>query len=402
MSTKRGDDVQGYSRRGFLKKFSMGMGAAWAMPSLYSWGAGEAQPDKYYQQWRRMRERPEEEKLGIALVGLGSYSTYQLAPALQETKLCKLSGVVTGTPAKEKRWASKYGIPESNIYNYKTYDRIADNPDIDIIYVVLPNGMHAEYTIRASEAGKHVICEKPMATSVADAQAMVDACRKAGKKLSIGYRLHFEPYNQEMMRLGQQEVFGTVRSLASGNGFRMGGDRPDRWRLDKELAGGGPLMDMGIYSVQGKIYTLGKAPLSVTAHEPPKKRPGLFDEVEESIRWELEFPGGLTGKGESTYDTGMSYLHADAANGWFNLDTAFYYEGQNLETSRGEVQFPQVREQTLQMDAFADCIFSDRQSRVPGEMGVRDMKILMAIYESARTGNRVDLDLEDAFIDRYE
>lgn len=393
---------RGGSRRDFLKKLSMGMGAAMMFPSLSVFEQNYLQPEKYYRQWERMQELPQEEKLGIALVGLGSYSTYQLAPALQETKLCRLSGVVTGTPSKEGEWAEKYGIPKENIYNYKNYDSIADNPDIDIIYVVLPNGMHAEYTIRAAEAGKHVISEKPMATSVADAQAMVDACRKAGKKLSIGYRLHFEPYNQEMMRLGQGEVYGPVRSIETGNGFRIGGDRPDRWRLDKELAGGGPLMDMGIYSVQGSIYTLGKLPVALTASEPPKKRPGLFDEVEETISWNLEFPGGVTAEGITTYDSGMSYLNATAGNGWFNLNTAFYYGNQSIETSDGPVEFPQVTEQTLQMDAFADCILNNRDSRVPGEMGVRDMKILMAIYEAAGTGQRVELNLGDAPVNRYE
>src|SRR5688572_7613309 len=116
-------------------------------------------------------------KLGIALVGLGSYATGQLAPALQQTKDCYLAGIVTGTPAKAEKWKSQYNLADKNIYNYQNFDRIKDNPDIDVIYVVLPNSMHAEYVIRAAKAGKHVICEKPMAVTVEDCDEMIAACK---------------------------------------------------------------------------------------------------------------------------------------------------------------------------------------------------------------------------------
>src|SRR6185503_7876054 len=141
-------------------------------------------------------------KLGIALLGLGGYAGGQLAPALQSTERCYLAGIVTGTPSKISTWQSKYSIPDKNVYNYESFDSIKDNKDIDIVYVVTPNSLHKEFVIRAAQAGKHVICEKPMALSVEDCDAMIAACKKAGKMLSIGYRLHFEPYNLEMVRLG--------------------------------------------------------------------------------------------------------------------------------------------------------------------------------------------------------
>lgn len=338
-----------------------------------------------------MKELSQEEKLGVALVGLGNYATYQLAPALQETKLCRLSGIVTGTPAKEDRWMQKYGIPESNVYNYETFDRMADNPEIDIVYVVLPNSLHPEFTIRAAEAGKHVISEKPMATTVEDCEAMIEACRNAGRKLSIGYRLHFEPHNQEMMRLGQNEVYGSVREIAGGHGFPIG-NNPDHWRLDKKLSGGGPLMDVGIYVVQGAIYTLGKLPVAITAREETENK-RLFREVEEDLYWTMEFPGGVTAECETSYSRRVNYLSGEAADGNFSLSPAYSYRGIRGETSDGPMNYPQVNQQTLQMDAFADCIFNDRKSRVNGEMGLRDVKILMAIYEAAETGERVTLDL---------
>jgi len=375
-----------YTRRSFISDLSLGIGAAALMPGIWS--------ERLY-----AGEPPEEEQLGVALVGLGNYATNQLAPALQKTRLCRLTGIVTGTPEKEEIWARKYRIPETNIYNYENYDAIADNPDIDIIYVVLPNGMHAEYTIRAAEAGKHVICEKPMATSVGDAEAMVRACREADCKLSIGYRLHFEPHNREMMRLGQKEAYGAIERLNAGFGFTFG-NNPDAWRLDKELAGGGPLMDVGIYAVQGAIYTLGAVPVSVRARTE-LNNPELFDEIEETIYWEMEFPGGLTAECESSYSQNYNYLDAGAEKGYFRLEPAYGYSGQHIETSDGPIDFGEVYEQVLQMDAFADCIINGRESRVPGEMGLRDMKILTGIYEAAETGERVELDLEYGY-DRVE
>ena len=386
---KKTGGVKRYSRRDFLNRAFWGLGAALTFPGFRSLSSPDDQ--KYYEVWQKMEALPDEKKLGIALVGLGGYATYQLAPALQKTKLCRLTGIVTGTPAKVKRWSEEYNIPEKNIYNYETYDQIADNPDIDIIYIVLPNGMHAEYTIRGAKAGKHIISEKPMATSVTDCQAMISACRIANKKLSIGYRLHFEPYNEEMMRLGQNEVLGPITGLSGGHAFNIG-NNPNVWRLNKKLSGGGPLMDVGIYVLQGFVYTMGKLPVSVNAREETHNK-RLFSQVEESIYWDLEFPGGIIGKGDTSYSHGANKLRANSKNGWFQLQPAFSYGGVQGKTSRGPMNFPQVAQQTLQMDDFAYCILNDKESRVPGEMGLRDMKMITAIYESARMGKKVPLDL---------
>ena len=228
-------------------------------------------------------------KLGLALVGLGTYSTEQLAPALQETEHCYLAGIVSGSPEKMDRWKQQYHLPDNACYTYETFDSIRDNPDIDIVYVVLPNALHAEYVIRAAGAGKHVICEKPMAITVKDCDRMIAACREAGKLLSVGYRLHFEPHHQEVMRLGQQRAFGNItlieadHSLADASG----------WRIEKELSGGGPLMDVGIYCVQAVRYATGLEPVAVTAQEGFKQHPEKFKTTEESINWQMELPGGL-------------------------------------------------------------------------------------------------------------
>lgn len=325
-------------------------------------------------------------RLGVALVGLGSYSTYELAPALQETKNCYLSGIVTGTPAKEKIWADKYNIPQKNIYNYQNFDNIASNPDIDIVYVVLPVSMHKEYTIRAAQAGKHVISEKPMAISSKDCEEMITACEKAGKKLSIGYRLHFEPYNMEMMRLGQQKVYGKLLKIDCANGFVYGGD-PNAWRLKKAMAGGGGLMDMGVYCIQGARYVTGEEPIYVTAREE-KTKPDLFKEVDETVYFDLEFPSGCIANGVSSYNMDLNHLKVTAEKGEFELSEAYRYGGMKGKTPAGAMKFPQINQQAAQMDDFANCIVQNKNTIVPGEMGMQDIKIVEAIYRSIASGKK--------------
>lgn len=376
------------SRRKFIQKFTLGIGTAAFAFSNMNESLGGGLPKLFSLEKGALGQK--QKKLGIALVGLGNYATGQLAPALEETEECYLAGIVTGTPHKAVEWKEKYRIPEKNIYHYENFDSIKDNPDIDIVYVVLPNSMHAEYTIRAAQAGKHVISEKPMATTVEDAQRMVQACKKADRLLSVGYRLHFEPHNQYMMKLGQNGSLGKVHKLKAAHSFVMG-DTPEVWRLDKKLAGGGPLMDLGIYCLQGAIYTLGKEPIALTAQFGEVTKPGLFDEVEQSIHWQMEFPDGVIADCNTSYADRGNLLRAEAKKGWFELQPAYAYGGIKGRTSEGKMDFPQVNQQALQMDDFAKRIKNKQKSPVPGEMGLRDVKILMAIYEAAKTGEKVRL-----------
>jgi len=361
------------SRREFLRRLSLGALAVTGSSYLTAEAADAA--------------RPAGRKLGVALVGLGNYATGQLGPALRETKLCRLAGVVTGSAAKGKKWSRDYGFPERAVYHYDTMQRMADNPDIDIVYVVTPNGLHAEHTIRAAKAGKHVISEKPMANTVAECDAMIAACREAKVLLSIGYRLHFDPYHQELMRLARDKDFGAFAKMNGKFAFVMG---TPQWRAEQKLAGGGPLMDLGIYVLHAACMAAdGATPLAVTAHEPPKERPDFDVDVAETIRWTMEFPGGATAAGATSYNDNGNNFHADAPRGWIDLQNAFAYSGLVGKTSRGRLKYPRVNQQARQMDDFADCILTGRPTPVPGELGRRDMQIITAIYEAARTGNRV-------------
>lgn len=329
-----------------------------------------------------------DQKLNFALVGLGSLSTNQIAPALQKTANCRLSAIVTGTPAKAKTWSEKYGIPEKNIYNYQTFDRIADNADVDVIYVVLPNSMHAEYTIRAAKAGKHVLCEKPMANSAKDCEAMIAACNAANKKLAIGYRLHFEPYNLEIKRLGQEKVFGAVKTIEAGFGFRIGD--PTQWRLKKALAGGGAMMDVGIYALQAARYVSGEEPVEVFAAET-KTDKVKFAEVDETISFSLKFPSGLMANCGTSYNSNFNRVWAGAEKGWFELSPAYSYNGLKGRTNSGALSLPDIDQFAAEMDDFAACIRANRVSNASGEEGLRDLRIIEGIYKSIASGRSVKL-----------
>jgi predicted dehydrogenase len=162
--------------------------------------------------------------------------------------LCRLAGIVTGTPSKADRWTQQHPELEGHVYNYETFDRIVDDDAIDIVYVVLPNSMHAEFTIRAAEAGKHVICEKPMAVSAAEAHTMIDACEAADRRLCIGYRLHFEPHNLEAMRIGQERVYGAIKYVQTAFGFRIGNQVAKLTASDAATTCGNPVGREGRYS----------------------------------------------------------------------------------------------------------------------------------------------------------
>lgn len=361
--------INQFSRRDFIRTGVLGVGALTFGSSVSAMAAYAL---------------PSQKKLGIALVGLGGYSTGQLAPALQQTQNCYLAGIVTGSPNKAATWSQKYNIPQKNIYNYQNFDQIAHNPDIDIVYIVLPVALHKEYTIRAAQAGKHVICEKPMALNARDCEEMIAACKKANRMLSIGYRLHFEPHTREIMRLGQQRVFGKITSMDNGNGFVYGGD-PNAWRLKKAMAGGGGLMDMGIYAIQGARYTTGMEPVTVRATQE-KTKPELFKDVDETVFWELEFPGGLKANGKSSYNNNWGYLHAQAERGSFELEPAYGYGGIQGKSSDGPLSFPQINQQAAQMDDFARCVATGKPTSVPGEEGLKDMRVIDAIYRSLDSG----------------
>ena len=252
--------------------------------------------------------------------------------------------------------------------------------------------MHAEYTIRAARAGKHVISEKPMATSVADARAMIDACKKNDVKLGIGYRLHYEPYNLEVRRICREKEFGDLKNINAEFGFTAGD--PSQWRLNKKLAGGGALMDVGVYCIQATRYCTGMEPISVTAQEF-KTDPVKFSDVDETLYWQLEFPNGISANCSTSYAVNIHRLRVNFNRGYAELGPAFDYGPLKGKTSKGDLQFPNVTEQALHMDDFAASVLNNDPVRVPGEEGLRDMIVIEGIYKSiANNGSRIALKID--------
>jgi glucose-fructose oxidoreductase len=364
-----------HHRRDFLMQLGKGIGvAAFGLPLLSACGSP-------------IQNTNTKNKLGVALVGLGGYSEGQLAPALQLTEHCYLAGIVTGTKEKEKKWVDKYNIPAKNVYNYENFDQIAQNKAIDIIYIVLPNSMHKEYVIRAAKTKKQIICEKPMALSAEDCQTMIEACKTHNVKLSIGYRMHFDTNTQRIMQLSKDQTIGKIKYVEAEKSFVMGGD-PNQWRLKKALSGGGSLMDIGIYAIQGIRYSIGEEPIAVVARELPKSDLEKFKEVDDSIEWHLEFPSGAMAKGASSYSHNTNLLYIAGEKGLATFSPAFTYTGVKGMILNETLGVQHINQQARQMDAFAMNVKENTESSVAGIEGLKDMKVIDAIYQSIEKGGK--------------
>ena len=371
------------SRRGFLGKVGQGLVVASAAGSLLKNVAAQGPlvvPD------------PPGKKLGWAIVGLGSLSIYEILPAFAKCEKSKPVAFVSGHPDKANKLAERYGINPKNIYNYQNYDSIKDNPEVDIIYIVLPNGMHAEYTIRGFQAGKHVLTEKPMANTPADCQKMIDAGRAAGKKLMVAYRCRYEPFNREAIRICRSGELGSLQAVLTNAGWKV--TNPDQWRMKKDLAGGGSLMDIGIYALNGARYLTGEEPTEINAMSYTTPNDPRFKEVEENIYFQMRFPSGALANCTSSY----GYFHTSCfrvigTNGWLEMDPATWYSGLRLRVGDNngvtEKELPTRDHFALEMDHMSQCVMENKEPLTPGEEGLRDISLMMAIYESARTGKTV-------------
>jgi len=370
------------SRRVFLANAGRGLAAAQAIGALAAHASAQ------------QVEEPSGRKLGWAIVGLGSLAINQILPAFARAEKSRVVALVSGHPDKAKKLAARYGVAEKSVYDYQSYDALRQNPEVDVVYVVLPNSMHAEYTIRAHQAGKHVLCEKPMATTPADCQAMIDAARKAERKLMVAYRCRYEPFNQEMIRMAREQELGPVRVVVADHGFNIGD--PTQWRLKQAFAGGGSLMDIGIYSLQAARYVTGEEPVEIAAMSHSTPGDERFKEVEETINFQLRFPSGILANCTSSYGfSGQNRYRVITTKGWFELEPATSYTGLRMRVRRGNVleerSLPQRDHFALEMDHLSECVMSEKQPLTPGEEGLRDLKLMMAIYEAARSGRTVKL-----------
>lgn len=326
-------------------------------------------------------------KLGYCIVGLGRISMDHFMPACKMSQNSQVAALVSGHHDKAERMAAEYSVSLKNIYSYQNYDEIADNKDIDAVYIALPNSMHSEYTIRAANAGKHVLCEKPMATAVKDSEAMIAACRAANKKLMIAYRCQYEPTNLRAIQMIRDGMLGSVEAIESANGFN---ESAGEWRLNKKLAGGGPLMDVGIYSLNACRYLTGEEPERMEGYCSVIDKDGRFREVEENVSWTMRFPSGIVASCNTTYGTQMNgYFRVHGSKGILNVEPAFAYQGLHLKAEiEGEAPIDEPNLNTdpsqfvREADYFADCVFNDKEPKSDGEEGLRDMQYMAQIYKS--------------------
>ncbi len=329
--------------------------------------------------------------LRVAIMGLGSYGT-RVAKAMQTCERAKLVGVISGTPSKIAEWQKTYDIPEKNCYNYNNYGDIKDNPDIDAVYVITPNALHAPHTIGVAQAGKHVICEKPMAINAKEGEGMVAACRAANVKLLVGYRMHFEPHTLEVIRMRKANEFGKIMFFQGQSGFRIG--NPDQWRLNYDLSGGGSMMDIGIYSINGARYMIGEEPIWVTAQET-KTDPVKFKKgIDETIQFQMGFPSGVVASCLSTYAVShLDRFYLNGVDGFAEMQPSTGYGPIKARTHLGRMDQPIVTHQTVQMDEMAKIILDGNSPEVPvdGEEAVKDLRIIDAIYKAVKKGKKVML-----------
>jgi predicted dehydrogenase len=371
------------SRRGFLGKMSQGLVAVSATGTLLK---------KSMAQQGLVVPDPPGKKLGWAIVGLGQLAIYEILPAFAICEKSRPVALVSGHPDKANKLAARYGINPKSIYNYQNYDSIKDNPEVDIIYIVLPNSMHMEYTIRGFQASKHVLTEKPMAPTPVDCQKMIDAGRQAGKKLMVAYRCRYEPYNQEAIRISHSGDLGPVQVIVADAGWNA--TNPDQWRLKKDLAGGGSLMDIGIYALNASRYLSGEEPTEVNAMIYSAPGDPRFKEVEETVNFQLRFPSGAIANCTSSYGYYQtSHFRVIGTQGWLEMDPATWYRGIRLKVGGKngivEKEMPIRDHFAMEMDHMSQCVMENREPLTPGEEGLRDIKLMMAIYESAKTGKTI-------------
>ncbi len=339
---------------------------------------------------------PPARRLGVAVVGLGALALEEIIPAFGQAKHVRLAGLVSGRPEKARAVAAQYGLDPRHLYDYASFERMRDDPAIDIVYVVLPNSMHAEFTARAAAAGKHVLCEKPMAASVAEAQQMIEACRSAGRMLMIAYRLQYDPAHRTAIALARGGRFGEVRMIQATNGQNDAAD--GQWRQIRAMAGGGSLPDVGLYCTNAFRYLTGEEPIEITGQVTRPTGDARFAQVEDVALFTLRFPSGVIATGGCGYSFHESrQLRVHAQGGWFGLDPAFGYDELALQISRKEGRasaletrrFPPHSQFAREMDAFALSLHDGAPPFTPGEEGLQDMRVLEAIYQSAAGGSPV-------------
>ncbi len=339
-----------------------------------------------------------DQRVGFAIVGLGHLTLEEILPAFGQAKHCKPVALVSGDAEKMAKVAKQYGIKPSSCYSYQTYDKLKDNPEVQVIYIVLPNSQHHEFTLRGAKAGKHILCEKPMANSVKECEEMIAACEKAGKKLMIAYRIQYEPLNRAAQKLVRDKTYGRTKLIQMMNCQNQAHDQ--QWRHKKALAGGGSLPDVGLYCLNTTRFLLGEEPTEVSAQIYSTPGDDRFREIEENVSFTLRFPSGVIAQcmtGYGSFNNKSYAVHAET--GTIKMDPAFPYKGLKQELVHApngkqvteQPSNPAKQQFALEMDHMAECVRDNKKPYTPGEEGLQDQRIMEAIYQSAKENKPVKL-----------
>lgn len=332
-------------------------------------------------------------RVGYAVVGLGGIARRAVLPAFKNSKSARLVALVSGDRGKAKRLARKFGA--SAVYTYDEYDQCLQDPAIRAVYLASPNGCHAAQTLRAAAAGKHVLCEKPMANTVGDCRRMLEACSSHGVRLMIAYRKYFEPASLALKKLVTSGKLGKLRTIHSAFTIFIPPERKAGWRLDPVLAGGGALPDVGIYCINTVRWLTGLEPERAEAYSWITDAARFNETVDQHMAFRLNFPGGLVLQATASYGAAQaSFLHVHGEKGWAALDPAYTWdEERRLFGKAGgrwfEKKFPLADEFALELDALADCIAQRRDPEPNGIQGMRDVAVMQAIYQAARERREV-------------
>jgi predicted dehydrogenase len=332
------------------------------------------------------------DKVGFLVAGLGNIAVGSVLPAFAHCRRAELVALVSRDKRKASRLAQKFRVKAS--YSSDEYAECLRNPDIAAVYVATPPGEHLAVTLLAARAGKHVLCEKPLAATVEQSAEMVKTCREARVLLMTAYRKYFEPACLYLKQLVRSGTLGRIDLIhTSFSELYAPGVSPD-WLLHSRLAGGGPLMDLGIYCVNTSRWLVEEDPVQVNGacwtHDKAR-----FREVEEGIVFRMRFPSGLVVQGSATYAAALSsFLYIQGSKGWASLSPAFPFDEQRrfsakIGKRRFQRTFKVVDEFAVEIDAFAAAIQGERAVEADGLEGHRDMVILNAIYNSARKQNSV-------------
>ena len=330
-----------------------------------------------------------QKQVRYAVVGLGHIAQVAMLPAfLHARRNSKLVAIVSDDRTKREEISRRHKL--EGAYTYEEFDECLHT--VDAVYIALPNSMHAEYTIKAAQAGVHVLCEKPMAVTVDECRQMNAACRKAGVKLMIGYRLHFETVNIAAMELARRGDLGDLRYFTSS--FSMKVRRGDI--RTKKSCGGGTLYDIGVYCINAARYLFRAEPTEVTAMSVHSGAKSL-EEIDETTAATLRFSNGRVATFVTSFNASdVASYRIVGSRGHLHVDPAYEYaEGLKATiTIEGKKRTKEIgkRDQFApELLYFSDCILKDRQPEPSGDEGLQDVRIVEALYESARTGRPVSI-----------